>query len=111
MPTLAPPAPPALADASSDAPALASRPTLASLAPGREAAIERVDTSTAVGRRLLDLGFAPGTRVRVVRRAPMGDPVAYELRGYRICLRRAEAALVQVSATAGAPGARGNGAG
>jgi ferrous iron transport protein A len=55
-----------------------------------------VDTSVAAGRRLLDLGFLPETPLRVLRRAPLGDPVVYELRGYRICLRRADAARVRV---------------
>jgi ferrous iron transport protein A len=49
-----------------------------------------------VSRRLLDLGFTPDTRVQMVRRAPLGDPTSYELRGYRICLRHSEADRVQV---------------
>jgi len=36
--------------------------------------------------------------VRAVRRAPLRDPVLYELRGYRVCLRRADAARVRVEA-------------
>jgi Fe2+ transport system protein FeoA len=32
----------------------------------------------------------------VLRRAPMGDPVSYELRGTRICLRRTEAVRILV---------------
>lgn len=51
-----------------------------------------------MGRRLADLGFLPGTEVRVVRRAPLGDPTVFELRGFQLCLRRSEAALVRVSA-------------
>lgn len=39
-------------------------------------------------RRLAELGFVPGTEVRMVRRAPFGDPIEIELRGYRVCLRR-----------------------
>ena len=41
------------------------------------------------------------TRIRVVRRAPLGDPCVYALRGYRLCLRRADArhVLVRVQAT------------
>jgi len=37
--------------------------------------------------RLGDLGFTPGTALRIVRRAPLGDPVEIEIRGYRLCLR------------------------
>jgi ferrous iron transport protein A len=49
-----------------------------------------------VSRRLLDLGFVPGTGLRVLRRAPLGDPIEIELRGYRICLRRAQLAALEV---------------
>ncbi len=72
---------------------------LADLAPGAHAVIESVDTTSAIGRRLADLGFLPRTPIHVLRRAPLGDPVAYELRGYRLCLRRAEALRVQVIPT------------
>lgn len=87
--------------AASTAPALPAAPSpparaLAELEPGASARIESVDGSSPVGRRLRDLGFVPGTRVSVVRRAPLGDPVVYELRGMRLCLRRSEAQRVRV---------------
>jgi Fe2+ transport system protein FeoA len=72
---------------------------LASLRPGEVGIVSRVEAAPAIGRRLLDLGFVPETSVRVVRRAPLGDPVSYELRGYRICLRRRDAAHVLVRRT------------
>ncbi len=74
---------------------------LASLAPGARAVVARVETDSAIGRRLLDLGFVPSTPVRVVRNAPLGDPVSYELRGTRICLRRSESMRIWVEATNG----------
>jgi ferrous iron transport protein A len=72
--------------------------SLASLPVGAGGRIESVDTSTPAGRRLADLGFLPGTEVRVLRRAPLGDPSVFELRGYRLCIRRSEAAQVRVVA-------------
>lgn len=71
-------------------------PHLADLPPGTAGRVIAVDAHGPIGRRLLDLGFVPGTEVRVVRRAPLGDPVEYELRGYRVCLRRSEAQQIQV---------------
>ena len=68
------------------------------LSPGESGIIGRVEAQDGIGRRLLDLGFIPGTPVRVVRRAPLGDPVSFELRGSRICLRRGEAARIFVAA-------------
>ncbi len=55
------------------------------------------ERTTAVGQRLSDLGLLPGTAVDVVRRAPLGEPTVFELRGYQLCLRRREAALVEVT--------------
>jgi ferrous iron transport protein A len=75
---------------------VAAAVALADLEPGSDARVEAVDPGSAIGRRLLDLGFVPGTGVRVVRRAPLGDPVEYELRGYRLCLRRSEALRIRV---------------
>ena len=71
--------------------------SLAELAPGETAVVQGVDPDCALGRRLLDLGFRPGTALRVVRRAPLGDPISYELRGSRLCLRRSEARRITVS--------------
>jgi Fe2+ transport system protein FeoA len=69
---------------------------LADLPPGASARVESVASDGALARRLLDLGFVPGTEVSVVRRAPLGDPAEYELRGTRLCLRRSEASRVRV---------------
>ena len=60
--------------------------------------VESVELDGAVSQRLVDLGFLPGTPVVLVRRAPLGDPSVYELRGTRLCLRRSEAARVRVRA-------------
>jgi ferrous iron transport protein A len=70
--------------------------SLADLRPGREARIVAIDGEGPIAGRLLDLGLVPGTHIRVVRRAPLGDPILYELRGYRIALRASEARLVSV---------------
>lgn len=55
------------------------------------------ERASAVGQRLSDLGLLPGTAVDVLRRAPLGEPTVFELRGYQLCLRRREAALVEVT--------------
>ncbi len=69
---------------------------LAELEPGSVAVVVSVDTASPLGRRLLDLGFVPDSEVRMLRRAPLGDPVEYEVRGVRLCLRRSEAARISV---------------
>ncbi len=75
---------------------------LSRLGPGQRAEIKAVDGSSPIGRRLLDLGFRPGTQLRVIRRAPLGDPTTYELRGSRFCLRRSEAERISVAPLEGA---------
>jgi len=73
------------------------------LETGEHAVVLSVDTASPIGRRLLDLGFHPGTPLRVGRRAPLGDPTTYELRGSRFCLRRSEAERVRVAREAPDP--------
>ena len=68
------------------------------LPPGGRGVIRAlVEASPPVARRLSDLGFTPGTAVRVVRAAPLGDPLEFELRGTRLCLRASEARCVRVT--------------
>ena len=51
-------------------------------------------------KKLLAMGITPGTPFRVVRVAPMGDPVEIQIRGYMVSLRRNEAALISISEAA-----------
>ena len=74
---------------------------LADLEPGAIAVIDRIEAAGSVGERLSDLGFLPKTPIRVLRRAPLGDPIEYELRGYRLCLRSSEAARIRVRPVSG----------
>jgi ferrous iron transport protein A len=70
--------------------------SLGTLGPGSVAVILEVDRRSPEGRRLLDLGFVPDTEIRVVKRAPLGDPMVYLVRGTHLCLRRTEADRVSV---------------
>ncbi len=72
--------------------------TLDTLAPGATGIVLRVDGGDAIAERLEALGFWTGTPVSVARCAPFGDPVEYRLRGFRLALRRVEAARVLVTA-------------
>ena len=48
-------------------------------------------------RRLLEMGFCNGAKVEVVRRAPLGDPIEFRLRGYHLSLREDQARFVLIS--------------
>jgi ferrous iron transport protein A len=47
-------------------------------------------------RKLMCLGLTPGCEFRVVRVAPLGDPIEIRLRGFSLSLRRNEAAVISV---------------
>lgn len=51
-------------------------------------------------KKLLAMGITPGTLLKVVRVAPLGDPVEIQVRGYLVSLRREEASLISVSSAA-----------
>lgn len=70
--------------------------SLAQLPAGASGRVLRVDAPGALGGRLADLGFLPGTPVACLRRAPLGDPRLYEIRGVQLCLRREDAERIQV---------------
>jgi ferrous iron transport protein A len=69
---------------------------LSELPVGARARLCAPPEGSEISRRLGDLGFVPGTAVSVVRRAPLGDPVELDLRGYRLCLRLAQLAGLRV---------------
>ncbi len=47
-------------------------------------------------RRLLEMGFCNGAKVEVIRRAPLGDPIEFRLRGYSLSLRDEQARHVKI---------------
>jgi ferrous iron transport protein A len=48
-------------------------------------------------RRLLEMGFCNGANVEVIRRAPLGDPIEFRLRGYHLSLREEQARHVMIA--------------
>ncbi|MBE6973785.1 MAG: ferrous iron transport protein A [Ruminococcaceae bacterium] len=69
---------------------------LSELALGECAYISRAGEQTDMSRRLTQLGFLPGTRVKCELIAPAGDPAAYRVRGALIALRAGDAGSVMV---------------
>lgn len=70
---------------------LHDRSTLADLPIGAEAVVAAVDCPRPVARRLMEMGVLPGTRVAIVRVAPLGDPIEIDVRGCSLSIRRREA--------------------
>ncbi len=70
--------------------------TLDALPAGKSAVVTALRSTGAQRRRMLDLGFVPGARVRALHVSPWNDPVAYGVRGAVISLRRADARAVRI---------------
>ena len=70
--------------------------TLGVLPRGAQARVVSVGGADAVARRLMEMGVVPGAPVRVVKCAPLGDPIQVRVRGYDLALRRAEAQMISV---------------
>jgi ferrous iron transport protein A len=64
---------------------------------GGRAQVVRVAGADEIGVRLLEMGLTPGVALTILGAAPLGDPIELELRGYRLSLRKSEAARVQVA--------------
>ncbi len=73
---------------------------LSSLTVGRRARVLEVGGDDQLQQRLLEFGILPGVEVRLVRVAPMGDPIEVEVLGYSLSLRKSEAAHVHIEALA-----------
>jgi ferrous iron transport protein A len=67
------------------------------LAFGQSGRVVRVAGGDDVGRRLLEMGVTPGVELRCLGAAPLGDPLEFELRGYRLSLRRSEAQHIEIN--------------
>lgn len=75
--------------------------TLSSLKCGSGAVVRELNTSGAMRRRLLDMGFTPGSTVRALFRSCSGEPVAYLIHDTVIALRKEDAQSVLVEAESG----------
>ena len=70
--------------------------SLNQLGIGCRGSVVAVGGDREVRRRLLEMGFTSGASVEVIRRAPLGDPIEFRLRGYCLSLRDEQAQYVQI---------------
>jgi ferrous iron transport protein A len=64
---------------------------------GETATIFEILGDDVISSRLMEMGLIEGESISMIGKAPMGDPTEYSVRGYRISLRKTEAARVMVS--------------
>jgi Fe2+ transport system protein FeoA len=67
---------------------------------GQVVQITRIGGEGSFRRRLLELGLVPGTRVELLRVAPLGDPIELLVRGASLSIRKAEAGAIEVQSPA-----------
>jgi ferrous iron transport protein A len=70
--------------------------SLADLGRGDAAILDRIDLPGEDARRLMELGFLPGTHITAGRSAPGGDPCVFQVDGSEVALRRETARRLQV---------------
>ena len=73
--------------------------SLSKISVGNSATVTNVAGDPDLQQRILEMGILPGQIVTVVRTAPLGDPIEVEVMGYRLSLRKDEAAHVEVEVT------------
>jgi ferrous iron transport protein A len=73
-----------------------ARLTLNDLLPNECAVVRGYTGDGPAFPRLCEMGFVPGSMLRLVRFAPFGDPIAVEIHGFHVSLRRVEAAFIEV---------------
>ena len=69
---------------------------LSDLNTGERAVIVKVSGHGSFRKRISEMGFVKGNKVRVILNAPLKDPIEYEIIGYKISLRREEASMIEV---------------
>lgn len=74
--------------------------TLDTIPRGAFAKVVSVDGTAPIALRLMEMGMVPGASVRVVKSAPLGDPIHVCVRDCHLALRRSEAQTINVSLTA-----------
>lgn len=70
---------------------------LSELEPGERGIIVRIGGSSSTRRRIMDMGVVKGETISVVRRAPLGDPVEFDIKDYNLSLRKKEADNIYVN--------------
>lgn len=63
---------------------------------GSSARVVKIHGEGAIRRRIMDMGITRGVEVKIIKTAPLGDPLEVTVRGYELSLRKADAAMIEV---------------
>ena len=70
--------------------------TIKDLKVGKSGRIVKNETTGAIKQRFMDMGITKGVIVKVVKVAPLGDPIELEIRGYNLSIRKDDANKIQI---------------
>ena len=71
---------------------------LSDLKKNQRAVIKACSAEGPLKQKLISMGFIPGAQIRMIRNAPLRDPLEVEIHNYLITLRRSEARLIELEA-------------
>ncbi|NLM73900.1 MAG: ferrous iron transport protein A [Clostridiaceae bacterium] len=71
--------------------------TLRSAKCGETVVVKKLHGEGALKRRIMDMGITRGTQIYVRKLAPLGDPMEINVRDYELCLRKADADMIEIA--------------
>lgn len=71
--------------------------TLRELNPGEQGKVIGIGEKGPIRRRIMDMGVTPGAVVKIIKVAPLGDPIEINIRGYELSLRKEEAGQIEIT--------------
>ena len=71
--------------------------SLSQMLVGQRGQVAQVVGDDSVTVRLMEMGLTPGAEIELIGTAPLGDPLEFQVRGYRLSLRKNQAARVKVT--------------
>ena len=70
--------------------------TLKEVKIGEAVTVVKIHGEGALRRRVMDMGITRGVTIKIIKTAPLGDPLEITVRGYELSLRKADAAMIEV---------------
>lgn len=64
--------------------------------PGKRGRVVDIHGHDGIAIRLMEMGLTEGEEIELLGFAPLGDPIEFQIRGYRLSLRKAEAQRVEI---------------
>ena len=70
--------------------------TLKSAKIGSTVKVKKLTGEGAIKRRIMDMGITKGVEVKIIKVAPLGDPIELLVRGYELSIRKADADMIEI---------------